>query len=247
MSENWDVYFGYIDDKVASVVIDMDIFNEINTEEYQYAHCLRLNVKNPNEDGFPIDAEADQLGEIEESVIDFLAPRNFINVGRVTTDGVRDIIFYSSQDESDSIAVAAQRFIQPTGYEASIFQIEEDENWEFYFEYLYPNQYQLQHIGNRQVVGHLESSGDTLEVPRKVEHWLYFENTKMMKRFAKAVKKEGFILENETHEEGKYILTISRVDLVDFHSISEVTDLLVKISEQYEGEYDGWETMVIKG
>jgi uncharacterized protein (TIGR01619 family) len=246
MSENWDVYFGFIDEKPASVVLDMDAFNEINTEEYQYAHCLRLIVKNPTEDGFPINNEADHLGEIEESAIDFLASQNFINVGRITTDGVRDIIFYSRQVASDPIAEAAKRFVQPTGYEASIFQIEEDDNWEFYFDFLYPNPYQLQHMGNRQVVEHLEDSGDTLEIPRKVEHWLYFESAKMMKRFAKAVKKEGFALENETQEEGKYILTISRVDVVDFQSINEVTDLLVEIAEQYEGEYDGWETVVIK-
>ncbi|MCM3654588.1 ribonuclease E inhibitor RraB [Metabacillus litoralis] len=72
----------------------------------------------------------------------------------------------------------------------------------------------------------------------------------MMKRFIKAVKKKGFSIEEESNqmdEEGKYILSLSRMDAVDFDSINEVTDLLVEISEKYEGEYDGWETVVIEG
>jgi hypothetical protein len=54
----------------------------------------------------------------------------------------------------------------------AIFRVEEEETWEFYFEFLYPNKYQQQHMGNRQVVDSLEESGDQSDVPRKVEHRL---------------------------------------------------------------------------
>ncbi|MGF3104578.1 DUF695 domain-containing protein [Rossellomorea sp. DUT-2] len=250
MSENWDVYVGYIEDRMASVVLDMDIVEEVNTEKYHHPYCIRFKVKRPNEDGFPVGAEADRLGEIEDSLIDSLDPQHFVHVGRVTTDGIRDLIFYSNQEESYALVDAAGRFSQPAGYEVEVFPIEEDEHWEFYYDFLYPNQYQQQHMGNRHVVERLEESGDTLQVPRKVDHWVYFDLPKGMKRFAKAIKKEGFSIESETghpNEEGKYVLTISRVDLVDLHSINEVTDLLVEISETYDGEYDGWETLVIEG
>lgn len=250
MSEHWDIYFGYIEDKLASVVLDMDIWQEIDTEKFKHSFCLRFNVKEPNEDGFPIGTEAEEINEIEDTYIEFLSLKNFINVGRVTTNGVRDIIFYSDQILKTTLIEAADRFIKPTGYQYEIFDIEEDENWEFYFDFLYPNQYQQQHMGNRQVVDSLEKSGDRLDVPRKVDHWLYFEKTEMMKRFAKIIKEEGFSIEdeaNELDEEGKYPISISRIDSVDFHSINEVTDLLIEISEKCEGEYDGWETFVIEG
>lgn len=250
MSEHWDIYFSYIEDKVASIVLDMEVFEEINTEEYNYAHCLRVHLKEPNEDGLPIGAEAEKLGEIEESIIEFLEPQNFINVGRVSSDGIRDIIFYSGQEMQDAVVEAAERFMKPVNYEVEIFNIEEDENWGFYFHFLYPNQYEQQHMGNQHVVDSLENSGDKLEVARKVEHWVYFDDKKMMKRFAEAVIREGFSIEmekDEMTEEGKYMLAISRVDSVDLQSINEVTDLLVETSEKFEGEYDGWETLVIEG
>lgn len=250
MSEHRDVYFGYIDDKLASVVLDMDVWQEIDTGKYNNAFCLRLKKKNPNKDGFPIEQEVDKLIEMEDSLFDYLSHKNFINVGRVTTDGVRDFIFYSNQESQSALIEAADQFVKPTGYEFETILIEEDETWEFYYDFLYPNQYQQEHMGNQQVVSSLEESGDKLEVPRKVEHWLYFSNLKMMSHFIKEIKKVHFSIEEEVNQidkEGKYMVSISRSDSVDLHTINEVTDLLIEISERYEGEYDGWETVVIKG
>ena len=247
MSEHWDMYFGYIENKLASVVLDMDVFQEIAMGEYSHSFCLRLIVKQPNEDGFPIGSEAEKMAEVEDSCIELLKSKNFINVGRITTDGARDVIFYSNQKDSNYLVEAAELHIKQAGMQFEIFDIKEDEIWGFYFDFLYPNQYQQQHMGNRQVVDSLEEAGDNLEVPRKVEHWLYFDDAKMRKRFTKEVKKLGFTVdEEETSEEGEYLLTISRIDSVDFHSINKVTDFLVETSEKYNGEYDGWETFVIE-
>lgn len=248
MSEHWDMYFGYIEDQVASVVLDMDIWKEIDTEEYNYAVAIRLKIKAPNEDGFPVGPEADKINEMEDSLNGFARFQNIIQVGRVTTDGIRDIIFYSNREEQKDLMEAAARFIEPHGYKYEIFLIEEEENWEFYFDFLYPNPYQQQHMNNRVVIEALEERGDKLDAPRKVVHWLCFENMIMLKRFEKTIKKEGFFIEEEsveTNEEGKYVLTIYRMDTIDYSSINEVTDLLVEISEKYKGEYDGWETSVI--
>lgn len=41
-------------------------------------------------------------------------------------------------------------------------------------------------------------------------------------------------------------MIICRKDPVHFHAISEVTDYLVSAAQEYNEEYDGWETKVIK-
>ena len=190
------------------------------------------------------------MNEMEDAILENLNPKNFLNVGRVTSNGVRDIIFYSDQQSSNALMETADQFIAPTGYAYEVFEIEEDETWEFYHEFLYPNQYQQQHMGNQQVLFSLEEAGDSLEVPRKVDHWLYFHDLKMMKSFIKEVKKHRFAIEEKSKqmdEDGKYFVRISRTDYVDLHSINEVTDLLIEIADKYEGDYDGWETFVVKG
>jgi uncharacterized protein (TIGR01619 family) len=207
-------------------------------------------LKSPNENGFHIGSEADELNEIEEAFSDSVESKQYIYVGRITTDGIRDIIFYSTQEEEEVLVLHAKYYYHTLGYEVEVYKIEEQTNWEFYFEFLYPNAYQFQHMGNHSLLEALEDSGDKLEVPRKVEHIILFQNEKMMKRFIKVVKKEGFTIEEdsfEKDEEGNYVTCISREDSVDYEAIDNLTDLLLEIAEKFEGEYDGWETMVIEG
>jgi hypothetical protein len=56
MSEYWDTYFGFIDEKPAAIVLDMEVSQEIDTELYKHAQ---------NEDGFHVGSEAGELNEIE--------------------------------------------------------------------------------------------------------------------------------------------------------------------------------------
>lgn len=249
MSEYWDTYFGFIDEKPAAIVLDMEVSQEIDTELYKHAFAVRFALKAPNEVGFHVGSESEELNEIEHDFKESAELKNYINVGRITTDGIRDIIFYSTLGDDDVLVLEANGYYQSLGYEVEVFKIEEETNWEFYFECLYPNPYQFQHMGNHSVLEALEESGDKLEVPRKVEHIVLFQDEKMMKSFAKAVKKEGFTIEEgliEPDEEGNYVMCISRIDSVDYEAIDDLTDLLLEIAEKFEGEYDGWETIVIE-
>ena len=47
MSQHWDIYFDYINEKVASIVLDMDVWKEINTEKYRQALTVRLILQQP--------------------------------------------------------------------------------------------------------------------------------------------------------------------------------------------------------
>ena len=250
LSGYWDTYLGFIDEKPAAIVLDMEVSQEIDTEQYNHAFAVRFSLKWPNEDGLHIGSEADELNEVEEAFSESVELKQYIYVGRITTDGIRDIIFYSTQEEAEVLVLHAKDYYHTLGYEVEVYKIEEETYWEFYFEVLYPNPYQFQHMGNHSLLEALEDSGDKLEVPRKVEHIILFQKEKMMKRFIKVVKNEGFTIEEnsfKTDEEGNYVTCIIRVDSVDYEAIDDLTDLLLEIAEKYEGEYGGWETMVIEG
>jgi uncharacterized protein (TIGR01619 family) len=248
MSEYWDTYFDLIDDKPASIVLDMEISQELDTEKYKHVYAARFHLKAPNDDGLHVGAEADRLNLIEEAFIEAAEHRQYMNVGRITTDGIRDIFFYSLHEEEEALALIANRLYFSAGYEIDVFKLEENRSWEFYFEFLYPDTYQFQHMGNHDVLETLELSGDNLEAPRRVEHFILFQDDKMMKRFAAAIQKEGFTIEEGSFEEdgeGNYIVYISRVDFVTYNAIDELTDLLLEMAGRFQGEYDGWETVVV--
>ena len=243
MSNHWDIYFCYVDDKYASFLLDMDIWKELDRNIYSYPICLRIYVKNPSETGFPIDQEADLINNLENCLINDIGNRGF-NVGRVTTDGVRDVYFYFK--EPFNLEELASNYFSEHGYEIEMHIIDEEEPWGIYFNYLYPNKYEIQHIRNSNVIDSLRNSGDTTEKPRRVDHWINLgnsENTESVKEKAKSL---NFEIECAHTSDEELTLQIFRTDYVDFNSINEVTDLIIEFIDEFDAEYDGWETQVIK-
>ena len=94
MTEYRNTYLSFIDEKPAAIVLDMEVSQEIDTEHYKHAFAVRFTLKLPNEDGLHIGSEADELNEVEEAFSESVELKQYIYVGRITTDGSRDIIFY---------------------------------------------------------------------------------------------------------------------------------------------------------
>lgn len=243
MSNHWDIYFCEIEGKFASIVLDMDIWKEIEKSEYPHPMVLRIRIKNPGTSGTPINEEAELINDLEDKINDGIIGFGF-HVGRATSDGIRDVFYYFSKPYE--LEKAAEKVFSEHGYEIEVLHIEEENPWDLYFDYLYPDKYQIQHMGNRKVVEQLQESGDTLENERTVEHWIYFQSIEDKENFDAKVKLEGFDVESAPSNEEKIYSQISRSDYVDYHSINEVTDVLVDIAGECNGEYDGWGTTVVK-
>jgi hypothetical protein len=133
--------------------------------------------------------------------------------------------------------------------EQYIIEIREDTGWAAYLEFLYPNEETLEYMNNMKVVMKLQEAGDKLIKPREVDHWAYFANLKDRQDFAIYVTDKGFKIK-ETSLTGKgdlrYSLNFSRVDKVHIASISTITLDLRRKAKVNNGNYDGWETLVIK-
>ncbi|PSL41388.1 uncharacterized protein (TIGR01619 family) [Planomicrobium soli] len=248
MSEYWDTYVELIDGKPASIVLDMEVSQELDMEKYKHAFAMRLPLKNPDSDGLHAGVEADRLTLIEEELFEAAEGKQYVNVGKLTTDGNRDVFFYSPHEEEEQLALIVNRLYFLAGYEVEVFKLEETQSWDFYFEVLYPDSFQFQRMGNQDVLETLALSGDSLESPRRVEHFILFQDKKMMRQFADTIQQEGFTVEEgsfEKDDDGNYVVYISRVDFVTHDAIDELTDLLLEISERFQGEYDGWETVAV--
>lgn len=244
MSDHWDIYFCTVEDQFASIVLDMDVGHEMDPMEYSYPMGLRIHIKNPGESGTPVGEEADLVNELEDLLTNEVAMIG-INVGRLTTNGVRELYYYFNSPYN--LMDKASRIFNEQGYTVEVIEIVEEDPWEFYYNFLYPNKYQLQHMGNCKVVDSLAESGDVLEESRRVDHWLFFNSNLDRTNFEIKAKALGFnIVVDRLDDKDEYVSQIYREDYVNLHSINEVTDILVDLSEAYNGRYDGWETMVIK-
>lgn len=243
MSDNWNTYFTYIDNKPASFMLDLEPWK--NGENEMLVHLYRLSIilNDPNENGLSNNKEAEVLYAIEDAIHESL-DNNYVYVGRITTDGRRDFFYYTASADGDELKLNAAQILE--NYKYSINQIEEQKPRDFYHQNLYPNKSNWHRMVNRQVVEKLSHLGDRLEKARTVNHWIYFSSAESRHLFIEKVQRNGFHIEDQGTQDHKFSLTISRNDFVQLHAISDVTDYLVSVAQEYNGDYDGWETKVVK-
>jgi len=244
MSDNWNTYFTIIDNKPASFLLDMEPWEDGSNEMFVHLYRLSVTLKEPNENGLTRDTEATKLYEIEDSIHDSL-DGHYLFVGRITTEGKRDFYYYTDTVDVSKLEHLAAMNLEKYTY--SINPVEEESPRDFYYKHLYPRKSDLQRIMNRQLENKLRELGDRLEKSRPVNHWIYFGSAESRNQFIEKVQLDGFLIEDQaTQEDNRYMLRISRNDCVEFHAISDVTDYLVNAAQEFQGDYDGWETKVMK-
>ena len=118
---------------------------------------------------------------------------------------------------------------------------------------LLPDEDELQTIDNQHAVEELEASGDTLETPRPVDHFVLFETRETCQVFQRETAALGFEKVEDAGDaadaadaaDSRIEVRIRRVDDVDPVSINEVTLLVLRCARELGGEYDGWTTEVV--
>ena len=156
-------------------------------------------------------------------------------------------MYASSEGEFDGLASKA---IEPFGYEFETLA-QDDAGWTFYFDVLYPTAPDWQRIMNRHVLENLTREGDDLSKPRRIFHWLYFSNETDRGHCAETARQRGFGIRltaeiDKPNKSFPLALQLYRIDSVAPSAIDALTLELFSLAQANSGEYDGWETQVVK-
>ncbi|TYP72038.1 DUF695 domain-containing protein [Paenibacillus methanolicus] len=225
MSDNWDTYFTYLEDKPASFLLDLEPWSDGANEELDRLYRLRVILKEPTDNGLTNQDEASLLNGIEDSIHDSL-DEGYLFVGRLTTNGRRDFFYYANAEDGSEIERLAVRFLE--GYRFDLERLEEDKPRSFYYESIYPNKANRHRMTNRHIVDKLKQLGDQLAKPRDVNHWLYFNSAASRNQFKARVQQDGFQIVDQNDRENKYALKIARAEVMELLAIGDVTDYLVR-------------------
>jgi regulator of RNase E activity RraB len=247
-SESWETYFAETEEGPISILVNLEA--EPSEEAPQpFLGRIFLVIPNPDENGFAQETEHDRLNELMDAVDLAVAEENHgLLVGRTMGQGVCTIYFYLPAEEGfgESVEKAMKAFPGQRFETAT----ERDEHWEAYFEFLCPSEESLEYIENARVLEALLDDGDDLTTPREVTHWAYFPDAASRDLFKAELLTRNFTIEEETHEpeepENQFGLVFSSVRDVQLEGISVETLELRKLAAGFEGEYDGWETIVVK-
>jgi len=245
MSDDWDFYFCQIDDRPASLFVDLGLHCSAPIAELSDMAWLSLQLLHPGPDGLTGNEEFDRLNEIEDALAATdVGDTQLVYVGRSTSGGHRDFLFYTTNGlKAESRLSAAMVAYPEYGFEVGS---RPDADWSVYLEFLYPSDRQRQMILNGRVLQTLEESGDQHQIEREVCHWIYFDSQDDRTRFAAEAANKGYKLTDMSDQDGKHGAQLTGVTAVDYSTINTIVLELFDLATKFSGEYDGWETSVEK-
>lgn len=246
--DHWEIYVTFVDDKSAIILVDIGVHDQVPIKGLATLVWVWVPVLAPDEDGFPSEEEDDRLNDIEDALVDAIDVSSTRYVGRIATDGRREFYFYSQQPDelATTLANAMQTF---TDYKSEIEQAD-DPAWQHYLDVLYPSPEDFHQIHNQHVITQLQMGGDSLTVPRPVDHYANFKTAEDRELFIATASGIGYEVasrpDRQTDADFPFAVGLLRVDSVDPETIDRITFELFELAERHNGEYEGWGSKVTK-
>jgi uncharacterized protein (TIGR01619 family) len=241
MAEDWDFYFLNVDDKPASIYLNLGLAHAAPVTGQDHMAYVRIFMRQPRPDGLSSQEEYEALTKVEDELTERLEQRGDTYAGRNTSDGNRDLYFYTGDlngfEESVSIAMADHHQYR--------FEVggRPDPEWDVYRTFLYPSPDDLQRILNRRVIKSLEENGDNLSKPRTIDHFAYMPSLPAAESLRKFLSSDGFDVDEPRVDDDTVALAFKRMDSPD--QIDEVVVPIARRTHELGGEYDGWGCTVV--
>jgi Family of unknown function (DUF695)./Protein of unknown function (DUF1260). len=244
MSDDWDVYFTHVDDKPASMFLDLGLAQEAPIPGLSVMAYITLDFQDPDENGMSKRSEYEKLLQIEDVLVAAVTHETSIFVGRCTTGGQRDFFFYmdNARGVEERVEAVMASFEE---YDWDIGLVEEPD-WDTYFEYLYPDDQGMDTIWNNRVRRNLDAEGDDLSATREIDHWIQFPTEADLLAFKTEVEREGFTVtaQEKAADKPYFEALVQRADVPE--DIDDVTWPLRELAGAHGGGYDGWGCVVVK-
>lgn len=245
----WDTYMAQYEDGPGVVIVNMDLYKKTRKKKFPFLLMTGVTAVDCDSNGFPTKSEFNRLYEINDTIFNLLSYHVEMILAGTCTHGCERLDYYYLTDTNGIINLIRTKYNEKFKISKPYINIREDKKWEDYVTFVYPDKTDQEYMKNEKAVMNLYQSGDNLQTPRKVDHWIYFKNEKSRDQFISDIAEMGFIIEDKgviKKSKYKFKLQISRVDRIDTRSITRVTVELNELSDQNKGKYDGWETFVIK-
>ena len=249
MQDYWENYVKAVDGHKAMVSFNASVADIVPDAEYMYVSFVKAKLNNPKEDGLVTEEEANDVGFIEDRLeMESLRWRSGQYIGRIISQGYVTFIYYLKLDFEwgDTVAAAMSHF-KEYSYELGS---RVDMEWEVYQKLLFPTIKEWQMISNHHSCDQLKEQGDNLRLERAIEHKAYFTTKEERQNFIALIEAENFKNQKEMevpfNDKTMYGVQFYRLDIPFYYNIDELTMKLIDMSNSCNGNYDGWESSLVK-
>jgi regulator of RNase E activity RraB len=248
MPSDFNFYLCNVNEKLSSIFVDLSLRRDAPDPYRNLLLWIWVTMNFPRPDGLSDGSEMPKLSQIEDELSAALTPLDAVFAGRITGDNRREFYFYLQSSSEPKSAVRSTMKAHPEYKFTSGSQ--EDSSWQQYLGLLCPSDEQMQAISNRNTLEAMREQGDTLTIPREVNHWIYFNNDAERESFSQAAVAAGYSIDSESSfetpkEQLSYGLRLHQTQPIDQGAIDVTTLELFRLSRQFNAEYDGWESEAI--
>ena len=273
MEEAWDFYLKERDGSPLSVYLNLHAYSSEESPNYPLLLFFDLELLQKRQNGMTTNEEAETMYAIEEAMAEAIRPFQAKYVGRTTGGGRRVFHFYVAVSEVERSGMALMNVLKAfPQYELQCeIRALSDPQWQYYLKLLFPSKRDQHTITNRRVLMTLEEEGDQNQIPRYVDHWIYFKQGTTRQAFVDQIRSHGFVAKRlfessddtgrlarmddrrtaqavfstSKTETWKCGVVIERKDSVLSQDIDALVVSLYDLAQSYDGHYDGWECKVI--
>jgi uncharacterized protein DUF695/regulator of ribonuclease activity B len=243
---SWGHYFTNVNGALASVALDRSLRPKAPIAGKPHLLWVKVQLRSPKPNGLSDRVELPALAGIEDQLRSQLkAACRAAEVGRITTAGHREFLFYGADDNGfrDAVSEVMQKF---SAYKFDMGS-KADPDWRQYLDVLYPAGEDFQRMSNMDVLDALLDAGDTLRPAREVRHWIYFGTSADRQSFAAKVKALRYKIGPETDgpQDRPFGLVIARDQSVTPDQIDNAVIELYRLAKDVGAEYNGWEALVV--
>ncbi len=249
---DWGSYMCLLEDLPAYIKVDLELNTEAPNADYPILMILEIAVLESDENNFPVDSEFTLFQSLHQKLATQLANHDDLLYAGFVTHDCSHICYLYSKSEGQIAAEVTALITAVLPKHQYVTGQRKDPEWQAYLELLFPDEIGIQSIQNGRIIGYLAQQGDQLHEVRKVDHWLYFEEKSDLESFVKVYPElklplrieEYFTTENE---DWPYGLHLSHETALDHDAMNDLTLEIITAVEQFEGMYDGWETIMVPG
>lgn len=243
--ENKVVYIKGMEDGRAFVEVDLGLAKVAPVPRLHWLLGIQIELQDADEDGFFTEEEKEKLDKICAEIISSLHAEGHCRyAGAVTYAGMHMLYFYG-KDESYLPPLVGNIAAKYDEYDIN-FMSENDGHWAFYYNALYPQDIDMAHIRNREILQQLVNNGWDLDQEYPVYYFFYFQEGPDRAQATALFKLHGFeIVDDHIYDQAfepmPMGLKIMAKHKLDFMTVTEKTYDVHEIMDAFIGVIDGWE------
>ncbi|AXG71884.1 hypothetical protein KORDIASMS9_04142 [Kordia sp. SMS9] len=246
----WNTYQAKQEQGVSSTNLRMDLIDSAPINGFDFLFYIKIKYRVTEESDFPIGNKLKKLYRIKDAIYAKMqsVADDSKYVGSFMYDGSRFEYYYvkDAADIENHIDKLFRNKFRGEKYEVFI---KSDPAWDLYLNFLYPNDEIKNFMSNRDTVIQLKNAGDDVLAVRKIDHYAGFTSVNEMNLFEEAIKKLAYKISYKKpvkNDKYSHEIKFSRDNSVTLENTMKFTTELIKLAEEFNGNYDGWETFVVK-